>query len=218
MSVSTFLERLRTLPEQPLPGAAAARELLAARGLNAATLTEVEDLRGGIKMRMANARSLRATQADTGTWRNGEVTSSRNGHGMYARIGDPHIFTGASPGYAGFSEQPLPRYIQALWSVRRPPPLGLARDKSRVGAILRVMAAQNLDELLAAIRQLPLDERRSLIEQAAREADADTPTPPQTAESAALIGLMMDEPEVVDEMCALVYGARKTARMRILDT
>lgn len=82
----------------------------------------------------------------------------------------------------------------------------------------QVMAAQNLDELLAAIRQLPLDERRSLIEQAAREADADTPKPPHFAESAALLGLMMDEPEVVDEMCALVYGARKTARMCILDT
>jgi hypothetical protein len=44
VSVSTFLERLRALPEQPLAGAAAARELLAARGLGAATLTEVEDL------------------------------------------------------------------------------------------------------------------------------------------------------------------------------
>ena len=69
------------------------------------------------------------------------------------------------------------------------------------------MAAHNLDELLAAIRQLPLDERR----QAAREADADTPTPPRTGEPASLLGLMMDEPDVVDEMCALVYGVRMSA-------
>jgi hypothetical protein len=79
------------------------------------------------------------------------------------------------------------------------------------------MATPSVDELLAAIRQLPLDERRTLIERATRDADNDTPKPPRAAEPGSLIGLMSDEPEVVDEMCALVYEARKTARMRTLD-
>jgi hypothetical protein len=75
------------------------------------------------------------------------------------------------------------------------------------------MATPTLDELLAAIRQLPLDERRALIERATRDADQDTPRPPP----ASLLGLMADEPEIVDKMCSLVYDARKTARMRALD-
>jgi hypothetical protein len=38
------------------------------------------------------------------------------------------------------------------------------------------MAAPTFDELLAAIRRLPLDERLHLIERAAHEAAEDTPT------------------------------------------
>ena len=79
------------------------------------------------------------------------------------------------------------------------------------------MATSTIDELLAAIRQLPMDERRALIDRAARDADQDTPRPPPAAQPASLLGLMADEPEVVDEMCSLVYDARKTARMRALD-
>jgi len=78
------------------------------------------------------------------------------------------------------------------------------------------MAAPNMDQLLAAIRQLPLDERRTLIERASRDVDEDTPAPPSAAQSASLLGLMGDEPEVVDEMCSLVYEARRTARMRTI--
>jgi hypothetical protein len=79
------------------------------------------------------------------------------------------------------------------------------------------MATPTIDELLAAIRQLPLDERRALIERATRDADQDTPRPPPAAQPASLLGLMADEPEIVDKMCSLVYDARKTARMRALD-
>jgi len=86
-----------------------------------------------------------------------------------------------------------------------------------VGAILGFMAAPTMDQLLAVIRQLPLDERRTLIERATRDADEDTPRPPPAAQTASLLGLMADEPDVVDQMCTLVYDARKTARMRALD-
>jgi hypothetical protein len=39
------------------------------------------------------------------------------------------------------------------------------------------VAAPTKDDLLEAIRRLPLDERLRLIQQAAREADEDTPKP-----------------------------------------
>lgn len=91
------------------------------------------------------------------------------------------------------------------------------RDTTRPPGYTPIMATPSVDELLAAIRQLPLDERRTLIERARRDADNDTPKPPGATEPGSLIGLMSDEPEVVDEMCALVYEARGTARMRTLD-
>jgi hypothetical protein len=74
-------------------------------------------------------------------------------------------------------------------------------------------------ELLAAIRSLPLDERLRLIERAAREAAEDTPKAPAIASTPApsLVGLMADEPDLVDQMCALVYQARNAARMRAHD-
>jgi len=81
------------------------------------------------------------------------------------------------------------------------------------------MAAPSIDELLATIRRLPLDERRQLIARAIGEADADTPQPPDVRESSAtpLLGLMNDEPDVVDRACALAYAARNIARMRSID-
>ena len=77
------------------------------------------------------------------------------------------------------------------------------------------MAEPNVDELLAAIRRLPLAARLRLIERIARDASEDTPHPPNVA--ASLIGLMADEPDVVDEVCALAYQARGAARMRSID-
>ena len=80
------------------------------------------------------------------------------------------------------------------------------------------MATATTDELLAAIRRLPLQERLRLIERAARDAAEDTPdgtaaraTPPP------LLGLMADEPELVDRVCELAYEARRAARMRKVD-
>jgi len=81
------------------------------------------------------------------------------------------------------------------------------------------VASSSTDDLLAAIRRLPLDERRRLIERAAHDADEDTPKPPPVELSPApsLLGLMADDPELVDQMCSLVYKARTTARMRTVD-
>jgi hypothetical protein len=74
-----------------------------------------------------------------------------------------------------------------------------------------------MDELLAAIRRLPLDQRLALIERAGREASADTPQPPAVARGPSLLGLMGDELELVDRVCAIVYESRATARMRGID-
>jgi hypothetical protein len=79
------------------------------------------------------------------------------------------------------------------------------------------MAQPTMDDLLAAIRRLPIEDRLRLIERAARDASEDTPKPPAAGAAPSLLGLMADEPEVVDEMCALVYQARSTARMRTVD-
>ena len=70
-----------------------------------------------------------------------------------------------------------------------------------------------MEDLLAAIRRLPED-RLQLIERATRDASEDTPKPPAAVAAPSLLGLMADEHEVVDDMCALVYQARSTARMR----
>jgi hypothetical protein len=81
------------------------------------------------------------------------------------------------------------------------------------------MATPTMHELLAAIRSLPLNERLKLIEKATQEASEDTPTPAPVAITAppSLLGLMADEPELIDRMCELAYEARNAARMRIID-
>lgn len=67
------------------------------------------------------------------------------------------------------------------------------------------MSAPAINDLLATIRRLSLDERRALIERAAREMDADHPGPAAAPQAGSLIGLMADEPEVVDKACSLIY-------------
>jgi len=78
-------------------------------------------------------------------------------------------------------------------------------------------AMGSIDEILATIRRLPLNERLALIEQAAREAAEDTPMPGAVVSQPSLLGLMADEPELVDQMCSMVYQARSSARMRAID-
>jgi hypothetical protein len=73
------------------------------------------------------------------------------------------------------------------------------------------------DEILAAIRRLPLTERLALIEQAAREAAEDATMPGAVVSNSSLLGMMADEPELCDRMCSLVYQTRDSARMRAVD-
>jgi hypothetical protein len=76
-----------------------------------------------------------------------------------------------------------------------------------------------MHELLEAIRRLPMDERQQLINRAALDVEEDTPKPARvdTTSSHSLVGLMADEPEIVDQMCSLAYQARNAARMRTVD-
>ncbi|HVY29013.1 MAG TPA: hypothetical protein VHB79_20790 [Polyangiaceae bacterium] len=118
-----------------------------------------------------------------------------------------------------------------------------------------------IDEILATIRRLPLQERLRLIERAANEAAEDTPkpaavaspeprlsvdevlaarlTPPpgvgpvtlqdmdraiaegpsdgERASPASLLGLMNDDPDLVDQVCSIAYEARRTAHLRAVD-
>jgi hypothetical protein len=79
------------------------------------------------------------------------------------------------------------------------------------------MAASNTDDLLAAIRRLPLDERLRLLDQAAHEVEEDTPKPGPVSRAPSLLGLMADDPDLVDRMCSIAYEGRETARMRAVD-
>ena len=126
------------------------------------------------------------------------------------------------------------------------------------GAILWLMGA--IDEILATIRRLSLQDRLRLIERAANEAAEDTPRPAAVAppskpsvddrlaarltpaagvgpvsvgnmghaittgalgsgssRGASLLGLMGDEPELVDQVCSLAYEARRAAHLRAVD-
>ena len=118
-----------------------------------------------------------------------------------------------------------------------------------------------IDEILAAIRRLPLQDRLRLLEQAANEAAEDTPKPagvPERARTlsvdellaarlapppgvgpvsledmdraiaegasggmnpsaASLLRLMADEPDLVDQVCAVAYEARRAAHLHAVD-
>lgn len=78
------------------------------------------------------------------------------------------------------------------------------------------MFAPTAEELLAAIRRLPLEQRRQVLEQAAQEFQADTPSQPEVraGATASFLGLFSEEPELADQICDLAYQARSAARMR----
>jgi hypothetical protein len=78
------------------------------------------------------------------------------------------------------------------------------------------MASLTSNELLAAIRRLPLEERARIIAQATRDVEEDTPSPPVAAADGnqSLLGLFSDEPDLADAVCSLAYESRRSARMR----
>lgn len=66
------------------------------------------------------------------------------------------------------------------------------------------------DEILQAIRALPVPERLRLIERVVHdlaEASADAQRP--ALEPASLLGLFADEPELIDDVCRMAMDARK---------
>ncbi|HOU92447.1 MAG TPA: hypothetical protein PLU22_15445 [Polyangiaceae bacterium] len=79
------------------------------------------------------------------------------------------------------------------------------------------MFTPTTEELLAALRRLPLEERLRVIGRAAEEAQADTlePNEAATASGSSLLGLFADEPELADQVCAFAYAARGSARLRV---
>lgn len=78
------------------------------------------------------------------------------------------------------------------------------------------MASLTSNELLAAIRRLPIEERARIIAQATRDIEDDTPSPPVVAADAnlSLLGLFSDEPDLADAVRDFAYESRKAARMR----
>lgn len=81
------------------------------------------------------------------------------------------------------------------------------------------MATFTAEEILAAIRRLPLEERLRLLARAEHEAAEDTPKPAPVIDTQppSLLGLMADEPGLVDDVCSLAYGSRVSAHLRPID-
>ena len=83
-----------------------------------------------------------------------------------------------------------------------------------------VRGHQVVREILAEIRALPVADRLKVIERVAHEVAEDTPAPSSVAQRVPvpnLFGLMEDEPDLVDEVCALAYEMRAEARPRATD-
>jgi hypothetical protein len=70
-------------------------------------------------------------------------------------------------------------------------------------------------EILEAIRALPRAERLRLVERVIHELAESSAEP--AADPRAIVGMMADEPEVMDRAYELAMQARKTARMRTVD-
>lgn len=69
--------------------------------------------------------------------------------------------------------------------------------------------------ILEAIRALPRVERLRLVEQVIHDLTDSASEP--TRDPRAIVGMMADEPDVMDLACELAMQARRTSRMRIVD-
>ncbi len=104
------------------------------------------------------------------------------------------------------------------WSARAKQ-TGLA-DNGTASGNMSVVTAKTLDEILSEIRALPVAERLRVIERIAHEVAEVTPDAPAVSNGVAvpsLLGLMEDEPELVDDVCALAYELRAEAHARVTD-
>ena len=79
---------------------------------------------------------------------------------------------------------------------------------------------KTLDEILSEIRALPLGDQLRVMERVAHEVTDVTPNAPAVSHgrtAPSLLGLMEDEPDLVDEVCALAYERRAEADARETD-
>jgi hypothetical protein len=77
------------------------------------------------------------------------------------------------------------------------------------------MVSNEANAILEAIRALPREDRVRVVEAAIRELADDRSAP--EGDPRAIIGMMADEPDVMDRVCELVMQARGTSRMRAVD-
>ena len=68
------------------------------------------------------------------------------------------------------------------------------------------------EQLYAAIRALPVSKRLQLVERVVHDVATSEPASPSAVP--ALLGLMADDPDLVDEVFALASDARAKARLR----
>lgn len=72
----------------------------------------------------------------------------------------------------------------------------------------------DIEEIYEAIRHLTPTERLRLVERVVHDVAQGEPARPDPA---AIIGMMADEPDVMDEVFRLVTASREASRMRLTD-
>ena len=89
-------------------------------------------------------------------------------------------------------------------------PSGGGRARARIAA---VATGTNIDDLLTAIRSLPLPERLRLVERVVHEA-AEQSEGANGSERSAILGLFADEPGLMDEVCESAMQSRERDPLR----
>ncbi len=68
------------------------------------------------------------------------------------------------------------------------------------------------EQILQAIRSLPIQERLRLVERLVHDladASAAEPAPGPAVQEPSLVGLFADEPELIDDVCRMAMEARR---------
>ena len=74
----------------------------------------------------------------------------------------------------------------------------------------------SIDHILTAVRALPLSDRLRLVERVAHEAAEASEEAPLKDEGG-LIGLFADEPDLIDQVCAMAMEDRLSRPLRAAD-